>query len=230
MAQVTQNTNPSTPRNYDKDPIVIIDRMPEISFLALMTYFFIALIVVLIFVPTKENLDWKYFAVYSLIMYGSTFIFLKNKITKVRTITCRQNVITREWNEKILEIPISNIRKVKKSFIDFYDSKQRVLPLYKPIYYLLTPLSIFLQHPTLVIIKYIYKYFKGFSNTSLYDTIIIFDQSDEMVSIFIPTNEQKIELQDYFLNKGYHLDSLPVFYTNMYSPDEITQYINKKDK
>jgi hypothetical protein len=51
-----------------------------------------------------------------------------------------------------------------------------------------------------------------------------------MIAIFVPTNELKEELKEYFSLKGYNIDELSMFYTNQYSPDELTYYINKKDK
>ena len=93
------------------------------------------------------------------------------------------------------------------------------------------PISFLLQHPTLIVIKFIYKILNGFSNKTLFDTVVIFDKNHEMIAIFIPTNELKEELKIYFMEKGYgDIDDLSIFYTNQYSPDELTHYFNKKDK
>jgi len=217
-------------RDYDKEPIVIIDRMPEISFWTISIYFFIAIVLVILFIPIKENLDIKYIILYSTIMYGITFLFLKSKITKIRKITCMNNKIVRQWDENILEMKFENITQIKKSFLDFYDSRQKALSVYRPIYYLLTPISLFLQHPILLVIKFIYKSLHGFFNNTIFDTIVLFDKNSEIMAIFIPTDTLKKELEEYFLVYGYDLNDLSIFYTNMYSPDEITHYFNKKEK
>ncbi len=224
-----ENIVSNSQRDYDKEPIVIIDRMPEISFWTLAIFFLIALVLVSLFVPIAKDLNWEYTISYFAVMYGITFIFLKNKITKTRTISLYNEKIIRQWDERVLEMPVREIREVRKSFLDFYDSRQKALTLYKPIYYLLMPISFLLQHPTLIVIKFIYKTLHGFSNTTILDTLVLFDNDEGMIAIFIPTNELKNELKEYFLLRGYDIDNLTMFYTNMYSPDELTHYFNKKD-
>ncbi len=221
--------NHSTSRDYDKDPIVIIDRMPEISFWTLVIFFFIALLMVFSFIPIANDLDWKYAILYFIGMHGTFFIFLKNKITKIRTISLYNEKIIRKWDDEFLELYWQNIISVKKSFLDFYDNRQKALVLYKPIYFLLTPISVLLQHPTLIIIKFIYKVLNRFSNIGIFDTLVLFSSDENMIAIFISTNELKSELKEYFILKGYEINNLTMFYTNMYSPDEITYYLNKKD-
>lgn len=217
-------------RDYDKNPIVIEDRMPEISFLIISIFFLGAIIFVLLFIPFKENLDFKYIILYGLLMYGTTFYFLKSRIKKHKKIIFQNNSIVREWNDDKLEIKCSDIKNIQKSFIDFYNKKQEALDLYRPIYYLLLPLSILLQHPVLIVVKYFYKVVKGFSNRSLFDTIVIFDKNEEMIAVFLATLEEREALKEYFLKKGFDIDNLSMFYTNQYSPDELTYYFNKKDK
>lgn len=231
MSSEVQKNNQTKSRDYDKDPIIIVDRMPEISFWALVIFFLIALVLVSLFVPIAKDLNWEYTVSYFAVMYGITFIFLKSKITKIRTISLYNEKIVRQWDEHILEMEVKEIREVRKSFLDFYDSRQKALTLYKPIYYLLMPISFLLQHPTLIVIKSIYKILHGFSNKTLFDTVVIFDINNEMIAIFIPTSELKEELKIYFMEKGYgDIDDLSIFYTNQYSPDELTHYFNKKDK
>jgi len=217
-------------RDYDKDPIIIIDRMPEISLWTLATFFLIAVLLVFLFVPTAKNLDWEYTITYFTIMYGITFVFLKSKITKIRTITLYNEKIVRQWDERILEMLIGDVKEIKKSFLDFYDSRQKISGFRASYFKLLLPLYVFIVHPILISFKHVYKILHGFSNTSIFDTVVVFGTNEEMIAIFIPTNELKNELKEYFQLKGYDIDSLPIFYTNMYSPDEITHYLNKKDK
>jgi hypothetical protein len=123
-----------------------------------------------------------------------------------------------------------NIKNVKKSFLDFYDSKQKVLSFYKPIYYLLFPVTLLFHHPILIFLKFMYKLLYKFSNTSIFDTVVFFDKNDEMITVFIESIEDKERINEYLKNIGYEeMVKLHIFYTNMYSPDEITHYFNKKD-
>ena len=220
----------SAQRDYDKEPIVIVDRMPEISFWGIMIFVIIAVFIIDFFVPTNKNVDINEMIVYFVIMYLPVFYFIKSRIKKHRKIILYNSNIIREWDDETIKIDLNDIKEIKKSFIDFYNGRQKALTLYIPIYYLLLPLSILFQHSTLVVVKYVYKLFKGFSNKTLFDTVVIFDDNDEMIAIFIPTNELKDELNNYFLEKGYgDIDKLSIFYTNQYSPDELTHYFNKKD-
>ena len=65
MEQVTQNTNPSTPRDYDKDPIVIEDYNP--LFLALWTISAIPIVILIyIFNPggtSEQSLSFNVFVI-----------------------------------------------------------------------------------------------------------------------------------------------------------------------
>jgi hypothetical protein len=75
-----------------------------------------------------------------------------------------------------------------------------------------------------------YKLLYKFSNTSIFDTVVFFDKNDEMITVFIESIEDKERINEYLKNIGYEeMVKLHIFYTNMYSPDEITHYFNKKD-
>jgi len=222
--------NKKQTRDYDNEPIVIKDRMPEISFIVIMIFIIFAIILINIFITTNENVDILKMIIYFSIMYFPVFYFLKSRIKKHRKIFLYQNEIVREWNDEKLNISLDNVKDVKKSFIDFYSSKQKTLILHKPIIYLLSPLILLIQHPFYIVIKFLYKLFNNFSNKSLFDTIVIFDKNEEMIAIFIATLEEKEELRKYFFQKGFNVDNLSIFYTTDYAIDELTNYFNKKDK
>ncbi len=217
-------------RDYDENPIIMKDRMPEISFWGIMIFIIIGISVINIFIPTGKNVDENNIIIYFLIAYIPTFYFIKSRIKEHRNIIFYTDHIVREWDDESLKLNWKDIVKVNRSFIDYYNKSQRVSQLYVPFLYILLPISFLLQHSTLIAIKYIYKLLKGFSNKSLFDTVVVFDEDDNMITTFISTNELKDELNTYFLEKGYgNIDDLPIFYTNQYSPDELTNYFNKKD-
>ncbi len=219
-------------RDYDEEPIVIEDRMPEISFIHFMFLTFIPLSIILLWMHISgKRIDWTHVLISMSILYLPTYYFLKSKIAGFRTISLNSTNITRNWDEDIAKIDWIEVKSIKKSFIDFYDRNQAVKGARKKIFFLLySPVYVLVDHPYLICIKYLYKIFKGFSNKSLYDTIVIFDKNGEMIAIFMATLEEKKELKKYFLQKGFDIDNLSIFYTTHYAIDELTYKINKKDK
>jgi hypothetical protein len=214
-------------RDYNKDPIIVIDRMPEIGFWFFMAFAMIPFGSVLLWMHlTNREIDWIHVAISLIIMYVPTYFYLKNKMATTRTIFLMQQEIVRTWDNEILKVSWDNIKSVKKSFIDFYDKRQRVFVFIKFLIPIYAPIMLLIAHPYLIFIKFIYKIFSSFSNTSIYDTVVLFGTNDEMIAIFIPTNEIKNELKEYFLLKEYDIDNLPMFYSVSYTFDGI----NKKDQ
>jgi hypothetical protein len=64
-------------------------------------------------------------------------------MTKDRVIIFYNNSIIRQDKSEVLEIKEKDISEIKKTFIDFYDKRQKVLNAYKPIYFLLTLIHVF---------------------------------------------------------------------------------------
>jgi hypothetical protein len=215
-------------RDYDKNPIVVKDRIPNIIFWLMMFIFILSITLILLFVQKKENVNLIYIISFYIVSIGSFFLFLYKQTTRNRIIIFYNNSIVRQDKDEVLEIKGKDVLEIKRTFIDFYDKRQRALNAYKPIYFLLTPISVFLQHPTLIIVKYFYKLFCNLSNKQIIDTIVIFAQNNDMISIFMATKDEKEDIKKYFIKKGIFIDKLPLFYTNQYSIDEVTYFINKK--
>ncbi|MDR3177485.1 MAG: hypothetical protein LBT96_00730 [Campylobacteraceae bacterium] len=76
--------------------------------------------------------------------------------------------------------------------------------------------------------KYFYKLFCNLANKQIIDTIVIFGENDDMIAVFMGTKDEKEEIKNYFLGKSIFIDELPLFYTNQYSMDEVTHFVNKK--
>jgi len=219
-------------RDYDKEPIVIEDRMPEISFWFFMAFALIPLGLITLWMHLSgKEIDWTHLSISLSILYLPTYFFLKSKIAKIRIISLSSHKIVRKWNDEILEIRWSDVKDIRKSFIDFNDKKQKIDETrFKLFSWLFTPFAILIAHPYLIVIKFIYKIFNRFSNKVIFDTIVIFDKNEEMIAIFIATLEEKEELRKYFSQKGFDIDDLSIFYTTDYAIDELTHHLNKKDK
>lgn len=233
MEQNIQNTNTTTntQRDYDKNPIVIIDRMPEISFWFFMSLTLIPLCAITfwLYISNKE-IDWTHLSISLLILYIPTYIFLKSRIAKIRTISFYNGKVSRNWDGELLELDWKDIVSVRKSFIDFYDKSQKLDDFRKRVFsFLLIPYFILIGHPYLIVVKFIYKLIKGYSNQEIYDTIVFFDKDNLMIAVFLSSKDEFIELQDYLREKKYDMKNLQNFYSTSYAIDELTYYINKKD-
>jgi hypothetical protein len=217
-------------RDYDMEPIVIEDRMPEISFIYFIFLTLIPLSIILLWMHLGEKkIDWTHVAISLSILYLPTYYFLKSRIANFRTISIDNTSITRNWDDNAFKIKWTDIKNMKKSFIDFYDNNQKIDETRKKIFFwLYSPVYILVGHPYLIFIKYFYKVAKGFSNKSLFDTIVIFDKNEEMIAIFIATLYEKEELREYFSQKGFDIDNLSIFYTTHYAIDELTYYMKDK--
>jgi len=217
-------------RNYDKEPIVIEDRMSEISFIYFIFLTLIPLSIILLWMRLSGKIiDWTHVAISLSILYLPTYYFLKSRIKKHKKIIFQNNSIVREWNDDKLEIKCSDIKNIKKSFIDYYDKNQKIDKTRRKLFFwLYSPVYILVGHPYLMFIKYFYKVGKGFSNKSLFDTIVIFDTNEEMIAVFIATLEEREVLRKYFSQKGFDIDNLSIFYTTHYAIDELTYYTREK--
>lgn len=223
----TQNTKPSTPRDYDKNPIVIVDYLPVISLWIFVSLAILPLIAIVLHKQfVGERIDWSYILTSLFIIYIPTYSFLKNRVLKKRMIVCYDNKIVRQWGDELLEISLENIVIIKKSFIDYYDKKQEAIPIVKPILFLLSPLMAIL-HIFVLVIKYVFKKSNNFSYTPIMDTLVVFSKDDAMIGIFISNTSFYEEIKEYFLLKGYDLATLAMFYTTLYSFDPMTNNFNK---
>jgi len=226
---MSENIANNTQRDYDKEPIVIVDRMPEIGFWFFMTFAIVPLFLVLFWMHfTGREIDWIHVMVSLAILYIPSFFYLKSKIGTDRSIALKEHEIVRTWNNEIVKVSLNNIDNIKKSFIDFYDKRQEVFPIVKHLMPVYAPLMLLLVHPYLILVKSMYKILLGFSNNSLWDTIVLFDKNGEMIAIFISTIELKEEIKEYFLLKGYDTDNLSMFYSTSYVFDGINNFLKDK--
>jgi hypothetical protein len=215
-------------RDYDKEPIVIVDKIPEIVFLVNVINILIGIFLILLLIPSKlDNNEFMNRIIYTIVMWIPFFLFLKSRVYKHRVIKLYNGCVIREHDKHTLKIAWENNLNIQKTFIDFYDKNQKTSGFIALFQITLTPIFL-LFVPILLFIKYIYKIFHRFSNKMIFDTIMIFDKNNNIISIFIPNKKDKEELSEYFRHRFVDIDDLPIFYTFLYSHDEITHFFNRK--
>jgi len=214
-------------RDYDKEPIIIKDKLPNIVFINMLIAVSIGIATVLTFIKIKQDLNIAYFISIFVTSWLGFFFILISKVSKDNKIIFTNNKIIRTGKTP-LSINIANISSFKKTFIEFYDKSQEVLPSYRWIYTLLLPFSILIQHPMLIITKFIYKTICGLSNKSIIDTLMVFDDNNNFISVFVTQKNEFDELENYFQKNGLNIHEAEFYYTNQYSIDEVTSFFNNK--
>ncbi|MDD4950738.1 hypothetical protein [Sulfuricurvum sp.] len=190
----TQNTNPSTPRDYDKDPIVIEDYNPKIH----MPFIFIVGAVFLyleLFFHKKDS-----FAFWALIFFPAvTFYFVLRKAKRVVELKT-DTFVYRDDTEVLESIHINEISSIERTFNDFYRKKQKMDPDWTIRIWLsklLSPLLI-----VLIIEKFIFHLFKNrLSAYKLFDAILISTQDGRVINILPNDNDEYEMVKEYFLEK-----------------------------
>ncbi len=219
--------NETSERDYDKNPIVIEDRMPEIGFWFFMSFAIIPLCVVLfIMQQTGIKIDWTHVLISASIIYIPGFFSLAVNMPKDKKIKFYENKIVREWDEKLLELNFNEELDFQIGYIDFYNKRQEAndfVKLLLPIYY---PIVAFIQHPYLLIIKTIYKSINKFNNKKKFDTLYIFNKT-EMIAVFIESDLIEKDLKKYLSLKSIDITLLETFYTTSYVFDGMNNFINK---
>ncbi|WP_421716825.1 hypothetical protein [Arcobacter arenosus] len=198
-------------RDYNKDPIVINDKMPNIGFFMFLCSAIFPLIITLLYMKfNNQEIDYTHLSISLSIIYIPSFIFLSSKLAEKKTIKLYEDKIERIWDKNILNFSINENTEVKKGFIDYYDKTQEapdwVLILY-PFIYLFAK---FIYQPYLILVKLIYKNFNKLTNKDIYDTIFVFND-DKVISIFIENKENFNELKDYFSKKNIDLSNIKTF-------------------
>lgn len=211
MEQVIRNTNSSTPRDYDKDPIVIKDDSRKLSLFLFIFSMFIMYLAGL----TYPN---SHFTQTNLIISVSIFVLpvlYKSLplINEKNEIILSGNQIIRQWGESTKKITWSSNVNVEKSFIDFFDKQQADDSWQR---YLGAIFNILLNHPFSLIAKPIYYLFKNeLSAYKFFDTFI-FRDGEEMIAILITNNQDYKLLKEFLLLKGVDIDRASIFYTPFY--------------
>lgn len=231
MEQVTQNTNLSIPRDYDKDPIVIKDKIPEIASLLFLGDIFIVFSIFFIYMHfAGKTIDWTQVMIMFSIMIIPSFLFQRKILHSNPKITLYDKSMVRSWENESLAIYWENVETVKNGFIDFYDNKQEALPPVKLLFPIYAPFMLLTYHPFVILIKQLIKLLKGY-RFDLLDTLYIFDKDGLKYAIFIDSEELYEELHSYFIYHNINIKNLRLFYSVSYVFIGNNQlFTSKKDK
>ncbi len=207
----TLKTHSTTQRDYDQEPIVILDSSHKLS-LWLFFLFALSLYSYVLLKPTSH------FTYSNLVISTAIFIFpvLFKSLSLLRQeqkIILTNTTIIRQWGNDIIEINWSKNTTTQKSFIDFFDQRQTETNWQK---YLGALLNVVYLHPLLLIGKFLYHFHKSrLSSYRLFDTLIIEDHG-KTIAILIDNNMVYQELEEYLYSKQIMMDNLAIFYTPFY--------------
>jgi len=219
----TQNTNPSTPRDYDKESIVIEDYNP--LFLVLMHVYLLPIMVwVYIFNPgnvSDGSLFRNIFIIIPLMMlpYFKRYIFARGN----RKIILTNSNISFLHNNFLLEsIKLEDIVTVKKTYSDLYHPSQYTGDFGKLLSYIFLPLAFYI-HITLLISKFFFHLFKdGYKSYHFYDAVIVF-AGDRFINILPTTLEEYQQVQEFFrYMKIINVDDMKIYYDLSHMYEKIS--------
>jgi len=203
----TQNTNPSTPRDYDKEPIVIEDY----NYIFYILYVIWGGIIIAYFYimnpfDNSNNISKDFWFLHFLVMSALpiiTFYFQMKK--SKRTIILNENQIFFKENETVLEqIELKHIDSIHRTFNDYYIKNQEVEDWSVILILVFLPINLAIH----LINKFLFHLYKsGLKNYKFFDSIIIFDDEGRFINI-MPTTAYEYELiTEYFrknLNSNIH--------------------------
>lgn len=197
--------------DYNKNPIIIEDKMPNIGFFMFLCTAIFPLVAIIGYMKiNNQMIDWIHVSISLAIIYIPTYFLLAMKIAEKKTIKLFEDSIERMWDEDILKISIIKEIKLKKGFIDYYDKSQEVptfILLLKPIFY---PLMKIIYQPYLLLVKLIYKKINNFTYLEKNDTLYLFSENN-VISIFIEDVETYNKLSTYFKRKNIDLSDTKKF-------------------
>lgn len=202
MEHVTQSITPSTPRDYDKDPIVIEDYNPLFKVLMILvaSIWFVDIFIEPLKHMSHSQVFWSshFFGFVFIPAIGFYFYFRKAK----RKVILENNVlIYRENNEDLEMITLDDINDIRRTFNDYYRKEQNMNQdhtiriflgrLISPIEYLILLFNKVLFH----LIK------NGLSAYKVFDAVLISTLDGRVVNILPTTKDEYESIRSYFLEK-----------------------------
>jgi hypothetical protein len=200
MEHDTQN-NPSTLRDYDKDPIVIEDYNP--LFLALWTISAIPIVILIyIFNPgstSSQSLSFNVFVIIPMLMFPYIYGYLKTK-GKRKIILTEQEIGFFHDDISLEAIKINAITEIKKTYSDLYHGSQYPNEFGKFMSYVLFPIALYMNSMLLInkLLFHIYK--DGYKSYRFYDAIIVFS-NEKFINILSVTADEYNQVEKYFRKK-----------------------------
>jgi len=225
MEHVTQNTNPSTPRDYDKDPIVIEDINPLFGWWETLYILFPVALILVLLDPFEVNKHTMLSKMLIMLPIAALPIYRKYKLAKGhRKIILKKDEMDYYHDEyRITHINLNSIKSIHKTFDDFYHSSQTLNEFYKFLLVVFFPFVI-VGKLALLCIKIYRQIIDGIklSDCQLHDAIIIENNSGEVITI-LPTNkDESQQIRQFFKSiKNIDIDQLPTRYSVFYSFEKI---------
>lgn len=204
MEQVTQNTNPSTPRDYDKDPIVIEDYNP-LFFVLFIVFVGIYLTYLFVVNPNESHNSGSrsfWFAYFIGFLLLPTITFYRYIHKNNRKVILENNAITYREDKVVLEkIDINEIVDIRRTFNDYYRKEQNIHPdhsIRKLIDRILSPM----EYIVLIVNKILFHVIKNHLRAyKLFDAILIFTANGRVINILPTTKDEYESVRSYFLEK-----------------------------
>lgn len=202
MEKTIQGINHSTPRDYDKDPIVIEDYNPLFKILMVLdvsiwffgTYFSSST------EHSTHAMYWlAHFAGYSFIPAVVFYFYFRKSRRKV---LLKNNVLMYQEDTKVLEmITFDEIHDIRRTFNDYYRKEQNINPDYT-IRIFLGRLISPIEYLILLVNKVLFHMVKnGLSAYKLFDAILIMTADGRVINILPTNNDEYKSVRNYFLEK-----------------------------
>lgn len=206
MVKTEEKINTENKRDYDKEPIVIEDINPKIMYEYINKIFLLGLLVIIInpFNILWTNMIGGFIAL--LIIYYP--IYKRYKNLKKRLIVLKEKKIHVYYeNKELYKLAIKDINLIEKTYQSFYTKEQSIQKFncFKKLFAYILNIAL-LPLKILDVLKIIFKKvfliknFKTAINSKVFDSLLL-EADDEIINIFIPTNEIYDELNEYVREK-----------------------------
>lgn len=196
MEKTTQGINPSTPRDYDKDPIVIEDYNPifhlALIFVAGAVFLYIELVI------GKQNSTMGFWAI---TFFPALFFYFYLRKVKRKVVIKTDTIIYHDNKQSLECIQINEIKEIERVFNDFYLKKQKMNPNWTIRIWLTRILSP-IEYVILLMNKFIFHLVKNrLTAYKLFDAILIITEDKRVINI-LPTNKGEYAMvREYFFKK-----------------------------
>lgn len=221
MEHVTQN-NPSTLRDYDKDPIVIEDYNP--LFLALFAFSAIPIIILIyIFNPggtSEDSLARNVFVILPLLIFPYIYGYFKAK--GKRTIVLNNSEIKLLDNSYAIEkISLAEITDIRRTYSDLYHKSQYEGDFGKFLSILFLPFVV-IRHCILIVSKFLFHILLDRKSQYRFNDAIIIFSDEKLINILPKTSAEYKDIEDFFSQKIHkNISDLKVFFELSHLPEKI---------
>lgn len=225
MEKTAQGINPSTPRDYDKDPIVIEDYNPLFGWWETLYVVFPIFILIFLFNPFGVEQGSMISKVLLMTPFALLPMYREYKNAKNRRkIFLKNNVLLYSHdNNKVTQIDLNSIEKIHRTFDDFYHSSQNLNDFYKMVLLILFPFVVAWKMG-LLLTKFI-RYLiinKSINGYIVFDAIIVESNTKEILTIFARNAIERELVKEYFWRfKNIDIDQLAKRYSIFYGYEKI---------